>query len=348
MKKYLASLLVLILLASSLYAGSENKKKQPNVVVIFIDDMGYADPGCYGNPLVGTPNIDNLADHGIRFTNFYVNSPICSPSRVALLTGQYPMRHRIHSFIASSERNEKRSMADFLDPEAPSLARILKGQGYATGHFGKWHMGGGRDVDWAPLPQAYGFDQSLVSFEGLGDRILEYGSSLCDQSAVLGKGKITRVHKYEKTRIYVDSALSFIERNQHSPFYIHLWPNDVHDPHRPMPGVGEKYKDITDNPYQQDFLAVLEEMDEQIGRFMSGLEEKGLLEETIVIFTSDNGPTDWPWYYRDGYNPPGFTGPLFGRKWSLYEGGIRMPFIVCWKGHVPDRKSTRLNSSHYS
>ena len=175
-----------------------------------------------------------------------------------------------------------------------------------------------------------------MSFEGLGDRILEHDSWLCDRSATLGKGKITRVHKYEKTRIYVDSALSFAARHQDQPFYMNLWPNDVHDPHRPMPGVVEKYKDVTDNPYQQDFLAVLEEMDEQIGRFVHGLQEQELMEETIIIFTSDNGPTDWPRYYRNGHTPPGFTGPFFGRKWSLYEGGIRMPFIVRWDGQVPE------------
>ena len=150
MSKFLTFFLLLVLLATQLNAASKKKKKQPNVVVIFIDDMGYADASCYGNPLMETPNIDNLADNGIQFTNFYVNSPISSPSRVALLTGQYPMKHRIHSFIASSERNEKRSMAHFLNPEAPSLARILQKRGYATAHFGKWHMGGGRDVDWAP------------------------------------------------------------------------------------------------------------------------------------------------------------------------------------------------------
>lgn len=151
----------------------------PNVVIIFIDDMGYADPSCFGNPMVKTPNIDALAEEGLKFTNFYVNSPICSPSRVALTTGRYPMRYSIHSYIASSRQNKARAMADYLEPSAPTFARTLQQNGYATGHFGKWHMGGGRDLGDVPLPMEYGYDKSLVSFEGIGDRVLFPDDGLC-------------------------------------------------------------------------------------------------------------------------------------------------------------------------
>ena len=147
-------------------------EEKPNIVVIFIDDMGFADPSCFGNPLIKTPHIDKLAAEGIKLTNFYVNSPICSASRVSLTTGQYQGRWKIHSFLNSRAANANRGMADYLDSSAPTTAKKLKSAGYATAHFGKWQMGGGRDVDDAPLPQAYGFDESLVSFEGLGDRII--------------------------------------------------------------------------------------------------------------------------------------------------------------------------------
>ncbi|MEM6689748.1 MAG: sulfatase-like hydrolase/transferase, partial [Planctomycetota bacterium] len=146
-----ASLVLIALLAeaSLSVAGTAD---QPNVVVIFIDDMGYADPSCFGNPAMKTPNIDRLALEGIKLTNFYVNSPICSASRVALTTGQYQQRYRIHSFFASRASNRQSKMPDWLDPNAPTLAKLLKKAGYRTAHFGKWHMGGGRDVGNAPLP----------------------------------------------------------------------------------------------------------------------------------------------------------------------------------------------------
>lgn len=317
---------------------------QPNVVMIFIDDMGYADPSCFGNPEVQTPHMDALAAQGLKFTNFYVNSPICSPSRVALNTGTYPMRHRIHSFIASSEQNNNRAMAHFLDPTVPFFARTLKQNGYATGHFGKWHMGGGRDLGDVPHPTEYGFDKSLVSFEGIGDRVLFPNDNLCAQSAELGRGDIIWAEKHKSTEIYMDSALAFIDRNREKPFFVNLCPNDVHDPHLPDSAMLKKFISQTDNPWEQQFFAVLKELDNQIGRFVAALEERGLLENTIIVFTGDNGPTDWPHYYNrdrypEGYQgelyPPGFTGGLYGRKWSLYEGGIRMAFIVSWQGHIP-------------
>ena len=133
--------------------------EKPNIVFVFIDDMGYGDLSCYGNPDIRTGNIDRLAAEGIRFKQFYVASPICSPSRVAITTGQYPARHMIHSYLNSRTRNRERGMRDFLDPSVPTVARTFQQAGYATAHFGKWHMGGGRDVRDAPLPQAYGFDE---------------------------------------------------------------------------------------------------------------------------------------------------------------------------------------------
>ena len=160
-----------------------------NIIQVLIDDMGYADLGCYGGE-AATPNIDRLAAEGIRFTQGYVASPVCSPSRVAITTGQFPARHLIYSYLDSRAAQQKHKMANWLDVKAPSIARTFQQAGYATGHFGKWHMGGGRDVGDAPLPAEYGFDETFTSFEGLGDRALPPGR-LSELNEKLGRGNIS-------------------------------------------------------------------------------------------------------------------------------------------------------------
>jgi N-sulfoglucosamine sulfohydrolase len=329
---------LLLLLAPGHHAAAQaanlTAAKRPNVILVFIDDMGYADLSVTGNTRVRTENIDRLAMQGTLFTQFYVNAPICSPSRVAITTGSYPSRYRIDSFLESRQRNAARGMADYLDPSAATLARSLKTAGYATAHFGKWHMGGGRDVGDAPLPQEYGFDESITSFEGLGDRYL-WRDRLNEQSAQLGRGKIEWTEKTEMTRHYVDHAIDFMRRNRDRPFYVNVWPNDVHDPFDPRPELMAKYGGAARNRYEQQLFAVLEDMDRQLGRLFDEVDRLGLAEETIIILTGDNGPTDWPHYYREGMVPPGSSGPFRGRKWSLYEGGIREPLIVRWPGRTP-------------
>ena len=303
--------------------------------MIFIDDMGWGDLGCYGNPDIKTPNIDTLAAEGIRFEQFYVASPICSPSRVAVTTGQFPARHKINSYLNSRAKNAARGMVNFLDPSIPAVARHFQSAGYATAHFGKWHMGGGRDVDDAPLPQAYGFQESLVSFEGLGDRILQPNNhGLSAQSAKLGHGKITYVEKHKNTETYVNRSIDFISRHQREPFYLHLWLNDVHDPFKPTQLQLDKYSRFSKNKYLQQYYAVMDEMDQQLGRLFDHIDESGLEQNTIIIVCADNGPTAWPRYKREGFDAPGWTGGLRGRKWSLYEGGIREPLIIRWPGKI--------------
>ena len=322
--------IAIVLAATAALVAAE----RPNIVFVFIDDMGFGDLSCYGNKDIRTVNIDRLAEEGVRFEQFYVASPICSPSRVGITTGQFPARHMIHSYLNSRERNRERGMRDFLDPSAPAIARAFQDAGYATAHFGKWHMGGGRDVDDAPLPQAYGFDESLVSFEGLGDRILPPGG-LSEQSKQLGRGTIRDVPKHQMTEIYVDRAIDFIRRNREMPFYVHVWLNDVHDRFFPKPGLLEKFARFAANPYRQQYFAVIDEMDRQLGRLFGEVDSLGLAERTILVLASDNGPTAWRRYYDEGHEPPGKTNGLRGRKWSLYEGGIREPLIVRWKNVAP-------------
>ena len=222
-------------------------------------------------------------------------------------------------------------MPDYLDPSAPSVARSFQQAGYATGHFGKWHMGGGRDVGDAPLPAAYGFDESLTSFEGLGDRVLPPGR-LSELNEKLGRGNISHAPQAELTGIYVDRALRFIQRAREAnkPFYTHLWLNDVHDPFAPKPELMKKYERYSANKYLQQYFAAIDEMDRQIGRLMSAVDGN-----TLVVLLSDNGPTAWPRYYKEHLDPPGSTAGLRGRKWSLYEGGVRVPFMARLPGRIP-------------
>lgn len=338
--KFIARLFISLFLGLMLPFGAlaERPKGKPNIVIFYVDDMGYADPSCFGNPDMETPYIDRFASEGLKLTNYYTNSPICSPSRVALNTGQVPGRHQVWAHFASKKQNAERNMVDYLDPDVQTMAKSFQSQGYATAHFGKWHIGGGRDVV-APRPQAYGFDESLVSMEGLGDRFLWSKKGLNGQSAKLGHGNIEFGEKYETTGKYVDRAIDFMKRNKNKPFYLHVFPNDVHDAHVPKEDWLEKYSKYSDNPYSQKFYAILDNMDRQFGRLVDAVDDLGLDKQTIIVFTSDNGPTDWPRYYNEGFTPPGWTGPFYGRKWSLYEGGIRMPFIIRWTGMVPAGKT---------
>lgn len=334
-------ILTLLILSVGVFSCSRNAEtdaQKPNIIFIFIDDMGYGDLSAYGNCKIQTPNIDRIAEEGIRFTNFYVGSPICSPSRVTVTTGQYPSRHHITSFIAGSQRNARRGMVNFLDPNTPTLAKAMKQAGYATAHIGKWHMGGGRDVGDAPKPTSYGFDESIVSFEGLGDRLLIKGEDLSEQSAKLGQGTITWLEKHEITPILVDRTLEFIKKQEGKPFYIHLWPGDVHDPFKAKAEHREMFKRFANNHYEQEFMATLYQLDQEIGRLLNGLDEMGVAENTLIVFTADNGPTDWQFYYDENFIPPGSADPFRGRKWSLYEGGIREPFMVRWPARIPEGK----------
>ena len=317
------------------------KTDRPNVLTVFIDDMGWSDLSCFEGTRTVTENIDRLATEGHRFTNFYVNSPICSPSRVALSTGQYPHRHRITSYLSNRRANRDRGMDQWLGKDAPMLARELRKSGYATGHFGKWHMGGQRDVGNAPLIKQYGFDQSMTNFEGLGPRVLPLKDAYDGEppkrhdlgSANLGKGPIYWEDRSVITARFVEEALGMIDRSQSvdQPFFINLWPDDVHSPFFPP----EVLRDETDGSRRELYHAVLDSMDQQLGRLFDRIHNDSELRgNTLILIMSDNG-------HEEG---AGSSDPLRGAKTWLYEGGIRSPLIVWGPGLVNEGVVGSTNS----
>ena len=334
-RQHVLFVLVIALMVSapcSLRAGAP-----PNIVVIFIDDMGWGDFSCFGGQQVKTQHMDQLASEGIRFEQFYVNSPICSPSRVAISTGQYPQRWRIGSYLSNRRMNQRRGMAQWLDPAAPMLARQLHQAGYATGHFGKWHMGGQRDVGEAPLITEYGFDRSLTNFEGLGPRVLPLKNAYDGKppqkhalgSDKLGRGKITWQDRSQVTASFTSAALQFIKESvqRDQPFFVNLWPDDVHSPFFPPKarrGDGAK---------RTLYHGVLDTMDEQLGVLMDTIREGELRNNTLILVCSDNGPE----------RGAGSAGQLRGFKTMLYEGGIRSPLIVWGPGLIDSSKAGHVN-----
>ncbi len=288
----------------------------PNIVFVLADDLGPGDVGCYGGTLAATPSLDRIAREGTRFTQFYAASPICSPSRVGFTTGMFPARWNITSYLQTRAGNRNCQQADFLDPAAPSLARILKNAGYATAHFGKWHMGGGRDVVDAPKFAAYGFDAHAGTYE-----------SPQPHPDITATNWIwspqDKVKRWDRSRFFVDKALDFLKQNRARPSFVQVWLDDVHTPW--VPGEQAAKGDTRAN-----LKPVIEECDRQIGRLLDGIAALGIDDNTLVIFASDNGP--FPTFRDDGNDR---TGGLRGSKWSLYEGGIRMPLIVRWPARVP-------------
>ena len=324
------------MLPTGLLAGLT--KRRPNIILVFIDDMGWADLSCFGNKDAQTPNIDRMAAEGVVFEQFYVNAPICSPSRAAISTGQYPQRWKITSYLATRSRNEYRGMANWLDPKAPILARSLQQAGYATGHFGKWHMGGQRDVTEAPPISSYGYDESLTNFEGMGPKLLplvmkpgwKKADRIWEGAEVLG-GPVTWMQRSTITSGFVDATLNFIKKAEadNKPFYVNVWPDDVHSPFfPPVDKWGETKRDL--------YLSVLEEMDRQFGTLFDYVRNnESLRDNTLILICSDNG-------HELG---AGQAGPLKGSKGNLFEGGIRSPLIAWGPGLVAGEAVGKRNKT---
>ncbi len=325
-KKWFKNKAILVLAAmlignclSSMAVANE----KPNILFIFADDWGWGDLSCHGHPYVKTPNIDRLAEEGIDFHHFVVASGVCSPSRTAVMTGHFPARYNINGHFAWADQNAKRNMPDWLDPQAPLLPRFLKKAGYATAHFGKWHLSNNMIPD-SPLPSEYGYDA--------------YGAFNC-------AGEQMPVHEDAQ------NAIAFIKKShrKNKPFFINLWLHESHTPFHTVPKYRWRFRDL-DEP-DNIYASVLSHADDRIGEVLDTLDRLGLAENTLVIFSSDNGPARAAGSAEltlmhdtatgAGYGvaaSKGITGGRRGYKASLFQGGVGVPFIARWPGKIPAGK----------
>ena len=292
--------LFLLAFASSVLAADK-----PNIVIFYLDDMGWAQPGAYGGKLSPTPNMDSIAKNGVRFTNGYSSGCVCSPGRVGLMTGRYQAR-------TGHDANPTREGRELLLSEK-TMAQHLKLAGYTTGIVGKWHLG-----DTAPefMPPARGFDYSMGTVGNLGEG---KGPSFYRGSELIKELEGAPV----TSPVYAKEACGFIESNKDKPFFLYLSFNAVHSPIVASPHWLEKFKDLPKR--QQTYAALIGEADEAIGTVMSKLRDLKLEEDTLIFCISDNG----------GASQEAEQMGLRGSKWFVWEGGVRVTWMAQWKGHVP-------------
>lgn len=338
------SLLALILLGNMACTSEQDQnqtdpenqngaaRQKPNIVFILADDLGWMDVGCYGNNYYDTPNIDKLARQGTRFTNAYAACPVCSPTRASLMTGKYPARLHLTNYIVGTREKKGSSIlpAKFehhLPLDEVTIAEQLKKAGYLTGMTGKWHLGKNSEpCPWEPKDQ--GFDEQLGGRGSVRAYFYPRWSNIGRTEMIPGD-----------TGDYItdnmtDWSLNFLEKHQDTSFFLYHSFYPVHAPFEGKDSLIGKYarKDIPENRnYEPTYAAMVESMDENVGRLLDKIEELGLEENTLVIFFSDNGGLA----VAEAGPQPTDNHPLREGKGSIYEGGIREPLIMRWPGKIP-------------
>jgi len=300
----LLSFLLLTAVSASAFAAPTGSTK-PNVLVFYVDDMGWAQPGCYGGNMAPTPNMDALAAGGVRFTNGYSSGCVCSPGRVGLMTGRYQAR-------TGHDANPTKEGRELLLSET-TMAQRLKAAGYTTGIVGKWHLG---DTKPEFMPPARGFDYAVGTVGNLGEGkgpSFYRGSELMKD---LAGAPIT-------SPVYARESVSFIEQSQGKPWFLYLSFNAVHSPHVASQPYLDRFKNL--DKHDQLYAGLVAEADDAIGVVMAKLRELKQEENTLIFLISDNG----------GAYANAEMGGLRGHKWFVWEGGIRVSWLAAWKGHVP-------------
>jgi arylsulfatase A len=296
--------------------------RRPNVIIIFTDDQGSIDMNCYGAKDLVTPHMDGLAKRGVRFTQFYSAAPVCSPSRVGLLTGRTPQHGGLNGNVRLNSVGMPSSQI--------TIAEELKKSGYATAHVGKWHLGHSEQT----MPNGQGFDHSFGHLVGCIDNYSHFFYWSGPNKHDLWRNGKEVFHNGEFfPDLMVKEAGEFIDQNKENPFFIYFALNTPHYPYQGSPEWLEHYKDL---PYPRNlYAAFLSTTDDRIGSLLKKVDEAGLAEDTIIIFQSDHGASE----EVRAHNGGGSAGPHRGAKFSLYEGGIRVPAIISWPGKLPQNES---------
>ncbi|MEZ6046469.1 MAG: sulfatase-like hydrolase/transferase [Planctomycetaceae bacterium] len=294
--------------------------ERPNVLLILTDDQGSIDANCYGATDLQTPALDRLAAEGVRFTQFYAAAPVCSPSRAALMTGRVPQRAGVPGNVSSQHGHSG------MPAEQITIAEMFQSAGYRTGHVGKWHLG----YDAATMPNGQGFESSFGHMGGCIDNYSHFFYWQGPNRHDLWKnGKEVFRDGQFFPDLMVDEVKTFIGDDREKPFFLY-WAINV--PHYPLQGT-DKWREVyahLDHP-RDKYAAFVSTMDEKIGEVLSWLDEQNLREETIIVFQSDHGHSTESRTFGGGGN----SGPYRGAKFSLYEGGIRVPAIISWPGALP-------------